>query len=73
MVVNGQDKDIKSEEVASHCLPDGVYFILSYVSVRSTCIPPTPITKNSWPMKRDAKKLSNAVPAKDRKSENRLQ
>lgn len=37
-----------------------------------TCIPPTPITKSSWPIKRLASRLSNVVPASDFRSENRL-
>lgn len=48
-------------------------FYINMKSLKSyTCIPPTPITNNSCPINNDASKLNKAVPAKDRRSENRL-
>ena len=37
-----------------------------------TWMPPTPMTEKSWPMKREARKLRRAVPARERRSEKRL-
>lgn len=60
----------KSDSLSSFCRCDtGRLFVLHSAL---TWMPPTPMTKSSWLMKRVARRLSSVVPANDLKSLNRL-